>query len=110
MVDYNIATAVYIVILAAVPLYLALVGHSPKEGEEPPTPEDMSRWVVCSCLYCNPNDPRRLVPRSGDGSSGYTVNFRSKALAIEWFSFVCIGGAALFLLGVSIPIWGIRPT
>ena len=102
-------------ILMAVVIYSSLLfsacwliagrGHKPRPGEDVPGPEEMSRHRV-GMYYCNADDPRGWVPKSGDPkrSNGYTINMRYRSW-VTAYNVLFVGGLAVTtLLGVTAPL------
>lgn len=98
----------YTLILVGVPIIALIAGRKPRPDEPVPSADEFARYVVWSCLYCNPNDPRGIVPK-GDSNNGFTINMRYRALATAWLSFVIAGGAAVFLFSIFAVVLRVHP-
>jgi uncharacterized membrane protein len=84
---------------------IASRGHKPRPGEDVPGPEEMSRHRV-GMYYCNANDPRGWVPKSGDPerSNGYTINMRYRSWVAAYNSLFAGGLVLITLVGVAAPL------
>ncbi len=99
------ASAIYSAILFLVCWLIVSRGHKPRPGETVPGPEEMSRHLI-GMYYCNSDDPRGWVPKSGDPkhSNGYTLNMRYRSW-VTAYNAVFIGGLAVItLIGVAGPL------
>lgn len=87
------ATATYLGIVFLVLWLIVRKGHRPRPGEPVPGPVEMARHIVAGMYYCNPNDPRGWVPKSGDParSSGYTVNMRYRSWVTAYNVLLAVG-------------------
>lgn len=84
---------------------IASRGHKPRAGETVPGPEEMRRHRV-GMYYCNADDPRGWVPKSGDPkhSNGYTINMRYRSWATAYN--VLFGGGLVIItaIGIAAPV------
>ena len=81
-------------------------GRRPLPQEAIPGPDEMSRHIFWGLYYCNPDDPRGWVPKSGDParSNGYTINLRYRSWATA-YNIVFIGGIIIItLIGIAAPL------
>jgi len=85
---------------------IASRGHKPRPGEDVPGPEEMS-WHRVGMYYCNADDPRGWVPKSGDPerSNGYTINMRYRSW-VSVYNAVFVGGLAVItVIAIAAPLF-----
>jgi len=95
------SAAVYLGVIFLASWLIVLSGHRPRPGEPVPGPEEMGRRVVAGMYYCNPDDPRGWVPKSGNAahSDGFTINMRHRSWVVA-YNALLIGGGLVFILSL----------
>ena len=109
------ASTITYLIVAIVTIYSGLLlsacwlivsrGRKPHSGEDIPGPEEMKRHMV-GMYYCNADDPRGWVPKSGDlkCSNGYTINMRYLSWVTAYNAVFAGGLVVVTLLAVAAPL------
>jgi uncharacterized membrane protein len=85
-----------------VALTIVLLGRAPRPDDELPNFDEMSRHVVWGFIYCNPKDPRRMVPKGPNLADGTTINLRYKPVAIALLFVLVIGLQVVIICGVTL--------
>jgi hypothetical protein len=66
-----------------------------------PTRHEMRRFMLMG-LYCNPEDPRPLVPHpEGRGWPKWTLNLRTEPLAVLFLTMLLLSGVTVIVMVLS---------
>jgi uncharacterized membrane protein len=102
MIILLISDIVGIGILIFSTLYIIKSGRSPIPGDTVPDKMEMRKYRAFGIFYCNPDDPRGLVPKSV--GYGWTINLRHKEWAASYVAALVVA-ILIISIGPLVPIW-----